>query len=171
MVLALPQNQLHRADISKLIVHRSARKQDGVALPIAAAESRHIQGTTRTPLATSGSGRGWRAGRTACIFGGFVARYKPRGITKPHLCSLPKEKQMKRFALVLLCLIPFMAAAQGALDGRRFDTQAGIVTPGSSVMASKAVSLVITGASLVPVTVTTTFWTTLPPWPSSIVTA
>ena len=33
---------------------------------------------------------------------------------------------MKRFALVLLCLIPFMAAAQGALDGRRFDTQAGM---------------------------------------------
>ena len=33
---------------------------------------------------------------------------------------------MKRFALVLLCLIPFMAAAQGALDGRRFDTQAGL---------------------------------------------
>ena len=32
---------------------------------------------------------------------------------------------MKRFALVLLCLIPFIAAAQGALDGRRFDTQAG----------------------------------------------
>lgn len=32
---------------------------------------------------------------------------------------------MKRLALVLLCLIPFMAAAQGALDGRRFDTQAG----------------------------------------------
>ena len=33
---------------------------------------------------------------------------------------------MKRFALVLLCLIPFIAAAQGALDGRRFDTQAGM---------------------------------------------
>ena len=33
---------------------------------------------------------------------------------------------MKRFALVLVCLIPFMAAAQGALDGRRFDTQAGM---------------------------------------------
>ena len=33
---------------------------------------------------------------------------------------------MKRFALILLCLIPFMAAAQGTLDGRRFDTQAGL---------------------------------------------
>lgn len=32
---------------------------------------------------------------------------------------------MKRFAAVLLYLIPFLAMAQGALDGRRFDTQAG----------------------------------------------
>ena len=33
---------------------------------------------------------------------------------------------MKRFALALLCLIPMIAAAQAALDGRRFDTQAGL---------------------------------------------
>ena len=87
MVLAQPEDQPHRADISKLIVHRSARKRGGDALLIAAADARHIQGITRTSLAASGSGLGWRAGCAACMFGGFVARYKPRGIAKPHLCS------------------------------------------------------------------------------------
>lgn len=33
---------------------------------------------------------------------------------------------MKRFALVLLCLIPFVAMAQSPLEGRKFDTQAGL---------------------------------------------
>lgn len=34
---------------------------------------------------------------------------------------------MKRFALVLLCLIPFVAMAQSPLEGRKFDTQAGLI--------------------------------------------
>jgi len=33
---------------------------------------------------------------------------------------------MKRLAAVLLYLVPFLAWAQGALDGRKFDTQAGL---------------------------------------------
>ena len=42
VVLAQPEDPPQRADISKMIVHRSARKRDGAALPIAAAEARHI---------------------------------------------------------------------------------------------------------------------------------
>lgn len=54
VVLAQPENQPHRADISKMIVHRSARKQGIAAALMAAAEAEALrEGKTMLVLDTA----------------------------------------------------------------------------------------------------------------------
>ena len=85
-MLARAENQPQRADISKMIVHRSARKKDGAALPIAAAEARHMQGLQehRSPQGQ----RARLAGRLRRLHvWRLCGKVTSRGIAKPHLCS------------------------------------------------------------------------------------
>ena len=126
VALALPENQPHRADISKMIVHRSARKQGIAAALMVAAEAEALrEGKTVLVLDTASDDAervyrklGWQECGVIPDFallpgGGFVRllifisglflsrRYIPR--TPPHPNPLRKGRGDRRYICLNKC--------------------------------------------------------------------